>query len=175
MSELTELFGRNAKRDIIEAITLSFFGSDAGSIMGNFEKIGIRNAMKTSSANDRSYYYKGRLWPEQGMRGQFRQVDSIFNAELDFLIDRYNRVEDASIQVDSFLRKLLSICNTVQDVVKLMPPELETHMPNTMLNSLSISKLTITKERESRFRTQYKDAASSAKAYLFYKALFDKE
>jgi hypothetical protein len=171
MSELVKFFGRNAKRDIIAYIVESFFGTDRIVIKQGFRDIAYDNAVKFKWATKQSFYYKGRMWPDF-QRGKYEQVHHSFEDKLDPLILQHDMLETAVTTVEGYLRKMMSISNSIRDIYVLTPPELEGHLPESFNMHYSSSLLTLSNERITSFQLKNKDSAASAKAYLFYKALF---
>lgn len=172
MNELIRVYGKNAKRDILNYILNDYFVSDRNALTAHFRAIGSKNEALQNKYSNCHYYYKGKLWPEHRL-GSYDEVHPELHSELDGLIPRLEMMERAKVHIANYLRKLLTPCSTVADIYALMPEEILGSLPNSQFQEkMQLSALTIKSDEQARIKEKHKNGYAEIKAYQFYKALF---
>ena len=172
MNELIRIFGKNAKRDILNYVLTEYFEFDKYKYNALCLEIGERNSNLQNRYGLYNFYYKGKMWPTEKTI-QCTELHKSFHKEMDILIPQINMMDKAEIQIANYIRKLLTPCNTLTDILSLMPRELCEYLPNAQFGEhLKDSVLTLSSDRVLHLQEKHKQGLAEIKAYAFYKSLF---
>ena len=165
---IIERYGKNAKNEIITIILNNIFRPD----MLRIDKIIHNLAKKSSKAAGKSechsILHKGNAYLLTGKTPAILLLKEL-SLDMDMAIEQKIQAEQVRIYLHFYLRHLLMMCQTTEDIHYLTPSNLCAYLPKSMpLKNKSLLNESHKKELKS-LTSEYMDTINT---YLFSRSLF---
>jgi hypothetical protein len=168
---LVETYGIHAKRRFTSLMLNNIFLKDTARITNLIDKMKEKNCITLGISTNSGFIYKGESYSPCA-KNTTVELHPSHHAEMSLLLGQSTDLSEAKRYTLFYLQKYFSICQTISDMVYLMPKKLNTLLKPIRIDDNLPFVSTITPEQKIKFIQSTESYVAKIEVYLLARALF---